>query len=258
MKNLAYFIVMFSATTLLFSGCKKNVDPAQPALERGLLYLHLHTYVGSTEVDLYNTIYTTESERKISLSISQFYMSKIELIKLDGSIVSIPDTIILKIQNETRYALGNAPVGNYKSIRFNVGLDQKTNASIPPGGSVLDRTEMWFGSSAQPDGFIFLNIQGKIDTTSDASGADDQMQSFVYKIGTNANLKQVTMPNQNFVIAPNQTKYLHMYYEVNKLFTGIPLGRSENLSIKTPAENETPLASKIKDNIPTMFRYEQE
>jgi hypothetical protein len=255
--NLLYLslIILF-----LNVGCKKTVEPPEPEPEKGTVYMHLHTFVGINEVDLYNIVYTDENDRKISVSISQLYMSNIQLVKADGSLVSIPDTIILKVQDQETYAIGNVPAGNYKSIRFNVGLDPTSNAKTPTSSDSdeLNHSEMWFGSSAQPEGYVFFNIQGKIDTTSDASGTIAQMQPFVYKIGTNANLKQVTMPDQTYTVSPNQAQYIHLYYDVSKLFNGIQLNQQSNLSVATAADNSGTLAEKIRNNIPSMFTYEQQ
>ena len=112
---------------------------------------------------------------------------------------------------------------------------------------------MWFGTTAQPLGFAFLNVSGKIDTTINGVGTLAMMQPFSFKIGTNANYKQVLMNNVIFTVQSNQTQYVHFLIDYNKLLTGIRLNNPNNLFINTPEDNSTDLAQKICTNIPTMF-----
>jgi hypothetical protein len=237
------------------SSCKKSVDPAvQPAPVNGTLNFHLHTYVDVNEVDGYNIIYTTSAGRKISVSLAEMFLSNIQLEKSDGTFYSIPDTIVWVNQQTETYTIANVPSGQYKSVRFNVGLNPTQNAS--GWTTSTNHSEMWFGSTAQPSGYIFLNFQGKIDTTAAGNSPDNQMASFSYKIGTNANYKQVIMPAQSITVIPNQTSYVHLIADYNKLFTGIQINDLANLSVATVNDNSSALAVKVRDNIPSMFSYE--
>jgi len=241
---------------------KKNVEPepdGKTNIPMGTFMFHLHTYIDDNEVDAYNIVYTTTDGRKISLSTAQLYISEIQLVKADNSIVDISKKIILKVLETETYLAGDVPVGNYKNIRFKVGLNPTTNALYPPTRSdsvILSKPEMWFGATSQPDGYVFLNVQGKIDTTFDASGAIAQMQPFSYKIGTNANYKQVIMPNKNFTVEEGQVAFGHIMIDYSKLFNGVTLNQSTNLFVTTTADNATPLAKTIVNNIPSLFIFE--
>ncbi|HWY12805.1 MAG TPA: MbnP family protein, partial [Bacteroidia bacterium] len=144
------------------------------------------------------------------------------------------------------------------SIRFNVGLSAATNSLLPePSDSTFYRPNMWFGNTVQPwQGYIFVNFQGKIDTSNAGNLPASQMQPFVYKIGTNASLKNVVMPDQNYSVLPDQTQFIHIKIYYNNLFNGIKLNNSANLNISTPAANSGTLATQIVNNIPAMFIYE--
>ena len=240
-----------------FVSCKKEKPAPTPPPANGTLMLHLHTNVDTNEVDYFDTVYTMTGGRKISVTKAQLYLSNITLIKLDGSTYTVPGTIILKKMEIEPYTVGSVPSGNYKSIRFDVGLSPTTNASTPASAdSTLNRPDMWFGVAAQPAGFIFTNFQGKIDTTTAANGTIAQMQAFSYKIGTNANLKTVTMPDQNYTVTPNGVQYIHIIVDYSKLFTGVQLNVNSNLGINTTADNGTPLGTQVTNNISSMFIYE--
>jgi hypothetical protein len=264
MKTKTVLIALSCMLALIFSSCKKeknkNGDDGTPSpvatTEKGTLLFHLHTYIDGTEVDGYNITYTTSLGRKMSLSLAQLYISDIRITKLDGTVYSVADKKIIKILESDVFEIGDVPAGNYKSVTFNVGLPAATN-SKNPGESIdstmLKRTEMWFNSSAaQPDGYVFLNVQGLIDTSADLSS---KMCPFVYKIGTNANYKEVTVV-QNFGISPNTVNYFHMLADYSQLFSGITLDNQLNLTIETLADNASATAIQITNNIPKMFGVE--
>lgn len=246
---------------IAFSSCNKTPVPDDKPVvtPTGTFMFHLHTYIDNSEVDLYNITYTTLSGRKIALSMAQLYVSDIQLVKLDGSLVDVSGKKILKIFERETDVVGQVPVGNYKSIRFKVGLDAKTNAlepTTPSDSAVLNKPEMWFNKTAQPDGYVFMNLQGKIDTTANGTGTAAQMQPFSYKIGTNANYKQVLMGNKNFTVEDGKTIFGHIVIDYSKLFSGIDLSQKANLSVANAAANNSVIATKLVNNMSTMFIYE--
>ena len=256
MKTIKITAIIF---TLLFliNACKKSTDspPATTQSTTGTLYFHLHTNVDSNEVDAYGAVYILTGGRKISVNKAQLYISNIQLIRADGSVYPVPNTILLKVQETEPYLVGNVPAGNYSSVRFTVGLDSVTNLKTPAvSDSALNNSSMWFGATAQPEGYVFVNFQGTIDTTASANGTN--LLPFMYMIGTNANRRQVTMPNQNFTVTTGQAQYVHMIIDYNKLFTGVNLSNSNNLMIMSPTANSSAVATTISNNIPSMFYYE--
>lgn len=246
-----------------FASCDKKKDdnpepePTIPVnVPKGTFIFHLHSYIDENEVDLYNIPYTTAEGRDISLSMAQLYISEVQLVKLDGSVVDIAGKKLLKTLEGSTYVVGDVPVGNYKTIRFKVGLNAATNqmnATASADSVILNRPAMWFGSTAQPDGYVFMNVQGMIDTSSDMSGA---MAPFLYKIGTNANYTQVVMPDKNMSVVEDQVAFGHILINYRKMFTGVQINQASNLSVATTADNSGTVAAKIISNIPSMFVFE--
>ncbi len=249
-------ILVAAIVAFTFSACKKDKDETPAPTGNGTIAFHLHTNVDTAEVEDYNSVIVMSNGRKITVSIAQLYLSNIQLIKLDGSAVNLAGTIKLKKQQEEEYTLGSVPSGNYKSVRFNIGLSSATNAATPAAGdSTLNQPAMWFGATAQPSGFVFVNFQGTIDTTTAGNGSI--LYPFSYKIGTNANLKTVTLPDQNFTVSPNQIQFVHMNIDYNMLFNGIHLNVNSNLIMNTTGANASPLGTQLSNNISSMFSYEE-
>jgi hypothetical protein len=264
MKKIINAACLFAgAYALLLAGCKKDDNGTSTTtstpVDSGKVALHIHTYLGTEEVDGYNITYTLDDGRKISLSTAQFYVSDIQLIKNDDTTYPVAGKMLLKTLETESYNIGSVPVGAYKAVKFKVGLDAITNALPAAGNDLLNRPEMWFGSSVQPDGYVFLNAQGKVDTTADASGTIAQMQPFVYKIGTAAHYVQIIMPDHNpaYSITKGNTEFVHMYFDYNRLFTGVTLSNPSNLIINSKADNNAPISATISNNIANSFSYEE-
>jgi hypothetical protein len=261
-KTSINIILIFIALTLLSTySCKKPSSPVS-TVDSGTLYLHLHTNVDTNEVDDLGAVYTCSDGRKISVSKAQMFISNIQMVKTDGSTYTIPGVIVLKRQEIEPYFIGKVPVGSYKSVKFSVGLDAATNALTSSAATVdspLSNSDMWFGSTAQPDGYMFVNLQGSIDTTASATGTIAQMQPFMFMIGTNANYKQITMPDHTpvYSVAKDSITYVHIICDYYKLFSGVKLNNSMNLMVMTPADNASSNATTISGNISNMFTYEE-
>jgi hypothetical protein len=243
-------------TALIIGGFSRCMhDPNEGFSTNGNLILHLHTVVDTNTVFQYDSVYKVTGNRKIALTFAQLYVSDIQLVKSDGSVYDMTGTVALKTLSQEIYQLGTLPNGSYKAIRFSVGLDPAENLKSPSSlqDSLFNKPAMWFGNTAQPQGFVFLNLRGKIDTTTNSTGTLANMQNFSYKIGKNANYKQVVMDNVSFTVTAGQSQYVHLLIDYNKLFAGIQLNNPNNLAISSIADNSTDLAKKICNNIPSMF-----
>ena len=250
-KQLTIFALL-----CIFSCSNEAVEEPEEIGPKGTFLLHLHAYVGIQEVDLYGIEYETPEGRSMSLDFSQMYISDVQLVKTDGTVYAIKGKSLLKNLKVHTYEIGQVPVGNYKSIRFKVGLPPSINSlnpTAPSDSSILNRPSMWWGNTAQPGGYVFLNVQGKIDTS---LHMDKAPVPFVYKIGTNNHYIQVNMAEKEFAIEAEAYVYGHLIVDYSKLFTGITLNQAASLSVKTAAENNATLGQKIANNIPTMFTYE--
>ncbi|MEY4876209.1 MAG: hypothetical protein RL708_1358 [Bacteroidota bacterium] len=257
-KNQITKIIALFIIATLFVACKKDKSTTTntPTLT-GTLIFHCHTAIDTSEVEAYDSIYINAVGRKISLHRAQIYLSHIKVVKLDGSEIEIADSKILKTLDEEDYIIGSVPLGNYKTVKFNIGFDASENQSLPTSNSILNHPEMWFGSSfSANDGYAFANISGKIDTTTLKNGNSNQMQSFEYKIGSNDNYTSVTMPEQQFSVTANLPQYIHMMIDYSKIFDGIEVNNSANLKVTTKADNSSTVAKKITANLAKMFSYE--
>lgn len=221
----------------------------------GTLILHMHTYISNHAIGNYNSILLTNEGRQMSLSLAQLYISDIQLVGLDDQVYNVGEKVFLKVFEEQAYPIENVPIGNYKQIKFKVGLNAELN-TVSPGNSsdstILNHPEMWFSNTAQPDGYVFLNVQGSIDTSTNLNG---NLIPFEYKIGTNNNYTSVSLPEQNFTIFKDMEVYQHILIDYSKLLNGVQLNDSLNLKIHSISDNNSAIATSIVDNIPSIFNF---
>src|SRR4051812_43788138 len=109
-----------------FSCSKKSTDEPSPepspVTKYGKITVHLHYAMEGEMIQEYGDNQVPQyAERKLTLDLAQVYLSKFELVKMDGSSVALLDTTLLKMIAPESYAITKVPVGKYKSIRFRVG-----------------------------------------------------------------------------------------------------------------------------------------
>ena len=255
MKRSVYNVIVLAVIMIaLNTGCRPDniINPAS-VVDSGKFYLHLHTNVDTNEVEDYSTVYTTSDGRKIAVTRAQMYLSNIQLVNTNGSTYTIPGKVILKTLETEQYFAANVPVGDYRTVKMLVGVE---NANV--ADTVFNHPEMWFGAAPQADAFVFVNLQGSIDTTTNANGTIAQMQPFIYKVGGHR-YNTITMPDHTPVynITKALNTYAHITIDYNKLFTGVQLNKNTNLMITSLSDNDSGIVNIVNANIPSMFSYEQ-
>lgn len=254
MKNFKSIYILFFL--FLFS-CKKEtekIDDGGLVIPTGKLWMHLHSYIDQHDVDTYGNELNNLEGRKFILDFGQYFLTDFQLVKLNGEVYSIDTTIVLKTLEQESYLLGNIPIGNYKEFRFKLGLNNFYNNLNPAelNSGELQDTAMWFNSDTFDGDYIHFNAKGQIDTSKDFSG---KMASFNYRIGTEANLCTVQLPENNFAIYDGLISYIHLKGDFAKLFNGIKLSEETNLKVinRTDNQSKTELISILKQNIESAF-----
>lgn len=260
-NTIKHLIILAFTIVMGFVACKKD-EPFPPSpLPNGDVHLHIRAIADTNILANYDSIYTLSTGRKISVSTAKLYISEMQLVKAEGGTYDVPGTFLFD-SFDAEFVLGEAPPVKYNAIKFNVGLSATDNASSPvtAADSLLYPSDMWFDVTPQPSGYVFLNLQGKIDTTTNADGNVIDMQPFTYKIGTNANLQAVTITDMDYSVLPkwrfSTPLTINLVVDYGKLFEGVVLNNTINLQVNTTSDNTNPIAAQIRDNIPLMFSYE--
>lgn len=238
---------------LTFTGCKKDEDtpPATstPSTTQKLSF-HIHNVIGNRELN-YDSVFTDNSGRKIRFEDFRYYISNIVLIKNDNSEVPLTGKVLLVKPEIDTYELGQVAKGSYKGFRFFLGIDSATNHSditaYPSSNPLASQspTMHWSWNA----GYIFMRIDGKVDTTLSNSGTPDY--DMFYHIGLDSYLQTLDFSTTAFNVGDTEKEIL-IKLNVRELFNNVDM-RTEN---RTHTMGNTTLATKIKNNMLTAFTAE--
>lgn len=239
-KFQSLVLYLFAISSVSFIGCEKN-DETAPSSEK--LTLHLHTMVG-TENAAYGVTFADETGRQFTLTDFRYYLSNFVLINENGDEIPISGKVVLASPSAHEYELGDVPSGNYRGFRFLVGLDSATNHSDPtiyPSDNPLSIQSPgihWDWNS----GYIFMKVEGYVDTTLNNSGAPDY--EFFYHVGMDALKRTIDFSASSFEVKAGTDAELALELDLRKVLTNVDM-RTEN---ETHTFNNMPLAEKIADN----------
>jgi len=108
---------------------------------------------------------TTSAGQSIQTTMWQMYVSNVALVKADGTEVAVPGLNLIKLDGKGPFQnivafKGDAPAGQYRGIRFDVGVPRTLNhvdASTQKDPLGLDVGMFW----AWNPGYIFSRYEGK-------------------------------------------------------------------------------------------------
>ncbi len=247
-------IIFSMAVMAMVTGCKKDKDDSAdvtPVSTEQNLKFHLHTQVGN-QLANYTSTFTQASGRKFILEDFRYYVSNIKLIKEDGSEYPLTGKVLLAKPSQQDYELGLVPVGNYKGLKFIIGLDSVTNHSDPTsyasGNPLAIQTPgiHWSWSS----GYIFFKVEGLCDTTAAANGS--ATYPFFFHIGMDSFKRTIDFSTSSFSVVSGSDKEVAFVFDLKKVLQNVDL-RTEN---ETHTMNNMPLATKIANNFSAAMELE--
>ena len=148
---------------LVMNACKPN-DPPPAEEEKGVnLNIKFRPTFNAVQLSWLSQ-YVTGSDDSITFDKVKFLLSDFTLETKDGKLVVLKDVFAYLSLKEGRdsVVLKRVPKGDYKSIRFQIGLDSEVNHSDPAKWALTDPlspalNEMHWGWSG---GYIFNVIEG--------------------------------------------------------------------------------------------------
>ena len=201
MKKLYFCLVV--AFALLLSSCHK--DPAT-------LQIRFQPKWGADDFKL-NTVYQTP-DGYMKFSSLGMYMSHIRLIRNDNSEVEV-DSAVLLLYRDNAFTINlNAVKGDYKGIKFGIGLDSIQNnispADVPENDPVYyDNTLYWTMNREH----LFIQMEG-------FSGTQSSLGSiFFYHVGFDSYYR-TTSVTKSFSIADGNNTTLNLTADLQQVFAG--------------------------------------
>jgi hypothetical protein len=257
------YSVLLLIVLLSVTACKKKDEhqhddptPAKP----GEIEFHFENRVGSLKFYLGEN-YVTEAGDTIKFTMFNYYLSNFQLIKEDGSLHTIPKDssyFLLKADDieSQEIHFKNIPAGNYKGVRFIIGVDSlKSAAPVEQRTGVLDPATGAQGMYwSWNTGYIFVKAEGTCKVP-------DSTINFRYHIGlfggysspTINNIKNVElMFNQNVEVKEGKKPNIHCYVNPLEMFK-----TPTTFSIPTqPTIMASPASKTIADNYADMIKFD--
>ena len=233
------------------------------AQKTGTIILNFENIVGNEPVVLNTKNYTNALGEQFNISLLNYYISNIRLVKADGSEYIVPQNESYFLVSEERPAtksitIQNIPKGNYTAAKFIIGIDSTKSASdiserkgcLDVGGEAKDMYWAW------NSGYIFVKMEGKSPQNSKYNSVYNYHIGFFGGIGEKKTLNNIKTAKIDFggkAIKLKSKKQIEIVIktDVSKILNG-----PTNISIaKDPSVMGGPLSAKIADNYKNMLSF---
>ncbi len=260
MKNIfrISFALLFACSTITLISCTED-EKVDPEAKTGSIIIEYDNVVGDRNLKLNTDNYTNAAGETFTISMMNYYISNIKLLKSDGSSYVVPkDSSYFLIRESDvksqEVKLNNVPVGDYTGITFMIGVDSLKSASDPAQRTgVLDIANPDAMYWAWNSGYIFLKLEGASPSSTTANG------KYNYHIGLFGGLTSKTINNLKTVnidfkgkkasVTASLSPQVHLLADAMKIFNG-----PTQLSIaKNAAVMSTPYSENIANNYQSMF-----
>jgi hypothetical protein len=192
---MSKFFFYFLFLIIIIISCKKNEPQPQP-VDNYLKITVQPTYMNNgAEHALLDSIYTTPEGYKVKFTDAKFYLTKIKNGNsnlLESAFFDFRETGLLLARLKGDYT-------QYSSLQGFIGVDSVLNHSDPsafPNDSPLNISNAGPMHWGWNPGYIFINLEGKVDTIPD--GVNNLDHSFSFHIGTDLYRRDLNFPTVNW------------------------------------------------------------
>ncbi|MEJ2881441.1 MbnP family protein [Pedobacter sp. GR22-6] len=233
MKILLYTLGLI---ILLSSSCSKDDDQIVQNEGDGRTTITFDATFGSQDFVLNKDF--TSGTKSFNFTKFRYWISGVTLVNSKGEEYKVPNSYFLLEETSElpvqegaftypatkreSIELKNIPFGDYKTIKFSVGVDSKYNDNLSLQAGELSQLNgmtniswMWMTS------YIFTSIGGKV---SEGSGATLTTKSIRVETGLNANYKSVSLdlPSAVQISSSKETKIV-LKADVEKAIDGVDI-----------------------------------
>lgn len=251
MKGFKLLVAAILSLSLLFILSCKKPGPST-------FTLNLKTKYGTQDFAL-NSANTDAQGRYVIFSTFKFYLSHINLIKTDGSLVNVADLAIFDLSDAATLSVSIKNVeGDFKGISFGCGLDSVQNRSDANNDSLYPFPnpynglwDMYWDMNTQ---YRFEVVEGKWDTA-----VMPIMRNVIfYHIGTNPAYRQGQI-NKSFSVCCGNPYTLNLTLDVQQIFNNTATGKVIDIatepSTSSEASDNPVIMPTFADNFSNSFSY---
>jgi len=158
---------------------------------------------------------STSDGARLTVSRLDFLLSGMALRREDGAWLEEPNWFAVFRSDKGRFTarIGGVPARRFNAIRFQVGVDPRTNAADPSGRGDHDPLHPLVNGlhRGSRGGFIFLAVEGRCQRP------DGTFAPYSWHVEGDANLMHVELP---LVLGPTGPQTIRLALDVEKIFRG--------------------------------------
>jgi hypothetical protein len=228
MMKLLRTLVILALFAVIVISCGKNKGGNSGSLgTNGSMEISFKNMVGSNDLILGSQYYTNANGDTFYVNTYNYYISNIELIKTNDSVVKEVESYHLIKADDTssfNFTLNSIPVANYKAIKFTIGVDSLRNVSGAQTGALDPVNNMFWSWST---GYIFSKFEGTSPQSPTGnvafhiagfSGANNSLRNVSLNFPLNATVTKNIIPSiviksdiAEWFMNPNLTKFSITY-----------------------------------------------
>lgn len=217
MIKLSKYLLIGLITSFTLISCKDE-DPEEndPVVETMQTRINLVPTYNGQPFDFLSS-YTTQEGYTIEFTKLNVIMTDIK----NGSNVLTRSMVYKYEENPTLMWQGDGEYSEFPNLTMDIGVGPDRNnedpSALPADDplNILNTDDMHWGWNT---GYIFLMIEGRVDTTQAQSGQN--IATFTYHVGSNQLLKNVEINNLNWQPVSNSLYEANLTVDLYKVFDG--------------------------------------
>lgn len=223
MKNILKKLIAVVAVAIAVISCNKNEE--ETVAGTGSLKIEFENGFADNSLVLGSATVPTSQNEVLKISSMKFIVSNMVLTKEDGSTFVYPKSesyFIVDVSNPESLLLNLSaiPAGNYKSIKFGIGIDQAQYDLGQTGIANFWATAQTAGMTwGWASGFKFLAFEGTFTSTTVTT--DTPFMIHTGKTGTDYNYTEVSLNlPTNALVRTNITPQIHLSTDLSQIIDG--------------------------------------
>jgi hypothetical protein len=201
MKNITLVVLV-----VFFYACKHDNDTATPIVPVQGISLSIGYNVDNTPFRTDSFMYYTDAGYQYDVTMLDYYLSQISLIKPDSSTVLLKDFLYVCATDagSNHVDLKDLPIGDYIGLQFNIGLDSLHNCTDALPATTDNLNMQW--PEPMGGGYHFLRFEGHYAIT-----------GFAMHLGTSSCLIPVKI-FKHIIISKNVKTPVNLVMNINEWF----------------------------------------
>jgi hypothetical protein len=230
--------------TIALSCCK-----TEPSNDPGTLQIRISAAYDGGVLN-FGDVYYNILDQRIRVEDFKAYLSNITVIKEDNSEVPVKDIYLASLDQANVLNISLEP-GNYKGLKFGVGVPEELNKDNDPTAYSNDHPLSVAGAQGMfwewNTGYIFVKFGGKADL--EGEEGNELLDPYAFHCGEDFLYIEKDFSNQSFSISENTTTMKRILFNADQFFYSPTDTIDIAVDYLTHTSGNPELAQRFMDNV---------